>query len=132
LPAGLRKNSRYLSTSAAYTNIFSARARRPDIVIEASTAEASSYTLVEVKNPSESSDSYRRDSLYKCFGYLYDFAENLDPPPEPDVCFLVFPEKVSASGEGSGQVAAVSGDDGEALRERLTARIKRTAAQLVN
>lgn len=132
VPAGLRTNSRYLSTSETYTNIFNARARRPDIIIQTSIGEARSYTLIEVKNPSESSDRYRRDSLYKCFGYLYDFAEVLDSPPEPDVCFLVLPEKVAASGTGPGQVTVVSGDDGDALKERLTLRISRTIAQLAS
>jgi hypothetical protein len=119
-----------MDTSRRYRGVFNASPRRPDITVEVAKGELRTFTLVEVKNPADDSDDYRRKSLYKCFGYLYDFADVLDPPTEPDVCFLVFPGAVRAAVSEAGAVSVVSGDEGHAFSDRLAARIKRSVNAL--
>ncbi len=46
--------------------------RRPDIIFEITENENTYYRIVEVKNASRC--EYMRDSFYKMFGYIYDFA----------------------------------------------------------
>jgi hypothetical protein len=127
-PTEVRRTSRYLRLSRQHPGIFNASARRPDITIEVVRKKVSRFTIIEVKNPAEDSDNYRRLSLYKCFGYLHDFAEVLDLDDGEDICFLVFPDKIGSPPSGGEQVAVVSGDYGTGFKDRLLKRIKHTIA----
>jgi hypothetical protein len=129
-PTALRQTSRYLSTSRNYVGMFNASVRRPDLVVALTRGSASSHTLVEVKNPAEDSDDYRRESLYKCFGYLYDFGEVLDKEHGPDVCFLVLPDKLTRKAEADDRVAVLSGDQGTEFADRLLKRLESAVANL--
>jgi hypothetical protein len=69
--------------------------RRPDIVLRArSTTLPERRLLVEAKETAD--DEYMRGSVYKVFGYLYDFRAMWDPlPDQAPKAVLVFPEKVA-------------------------------------
>lgn len=131
LPDQLRKASRYLRVSRNHGNFFNASSRRPDIIVKTSKAGKSSFTLFEIKNPSEDNLDYRRDSLYKCFAYLHDFSKIFDQEQGSDLCFLVFPDKVPKGEVLDEKVVVVSGDDYSALKDRFTGRIKRSLDSLV-
>ncbi|HEV7285667.1 MAG TPA: hypothetical protein VGN75_12500 [Kaistia sp.] len=67
----LGSTSRYKNIISAYEGIDGSE-RRPDILVHAEYVAGGSRTfLVEVKNAS--STSYIRNSIYKLFGYLYDY-----------------------------------------------------------
>lgn len=129
-PEKLRNCSRYLRVSRAYGAFFNASVRRPDIIVAIERGGSTSFTLIEIKNPGEESFDYRRDSLYKCFGYLFDFADELDKEQGDDICFLIFPEAVGPTVESHERVVAVSGEFGAEFSGRLVGRLESAAALL--
>lgn len=64
---------RYRQLASRYEGV-DARERRPDVLVVVENAEnARRLLFIEVKNTSSS--GYVRDSIYKVFGYLHDYAD---------------------------------------------------------
>ena len=108
---------RYTAVRDAHLGISGAE-RRPDILVEfdpVDPALASTRILVEVKKTTDG--RYLSDSIYKAFGYLYDFqalwAGGTGPNPK---IVLVVPEGVSSrEGVSVPEMMIASAGDREAL-----------------
>lgn len=66
--------------------------RRPDIMLEFSNGKSKHYLIIEIKRSED--DRYMRDSLYKLFGYLYDFHELWDKASVTPKAALFFPDNI--------------------------------------
>ena len=113
-------SSRYRDLTKNHLGI-EGRGRRPDVVVRlvGDGPNADRWLLIEVKKSSDG--QYVRDSLYKVFGYVYDFAplftgEQLTDGPS---AVLVFPSGVHRKGEPSSAIRLISGDDRARLAEAL-------------
>jgi hypothetical protein len=124
VPLPMRDVSTYLRIARNYAGIFNANVRRPDITLSVTRGKRTFHTLIEIKNPAEDSDDYRRQSLYKCLGYIADFGPALDDEDGPDVCLLVFPDFVPAPNDGPERVSVVSGEYGSGLADRIVKRLE--------
>lgn len=112
--------SRYLNVVAAYRGI-DASERRPDILVHIEHVVDGARTfLVEVKNAATA--SYIRSSIYKLFGYLYDY-DALFKSGNTRRAALYLPEGsvnfLGAEEEASGIVILCEGD-----RTRLAAALR--------
>lgn len=120
----LGASGRYLSVLGVYSGI-GGYDRRPDIIIQVECAAKGTRTfIVEVKNAE--AQSYVRESIYKVFGYLYDY-EGLFGEQNGCKAALYVPDgTVQFLGQeeaDSGIVIVVEGDRGrlaKALREGLS------------
>ena len=105
----LKRGGRCSATEASYDGLTGAE-RRPDIVLTRQSSGERRVLLVEVKRSDDG--RYLSDSIYKVFGYLYDFQG-------PDVelaAVLAIPENVGPNGiHAPDTVTIVSGDDRPAL-----------------
>ncbi len=115
----IRAPSAYGNVVRGYVGI-SGSERRPDIVIVAGAGEARRVVLIEAKRSSDG--GYISDSIYKVFGYLYDFRSDIVPAK----AILVIPsgvEQIEAPSADQ-QLLIVSVDAREsfvrALRAALT------------
>jgi len=119
------REGRYQTTLESYSGI-SGPEHRPDISIRFVTSGGvERNVLIEAKMTSN--PDYMRESVYKCFGYLYDFADLWDETPgqRPKI-ILVFPEGVSPtprSDTAGDELAITSATD----RSRLAALIASVA-----
>ena len=88
--------------------------RRPDIMVEFERNGAKHVLLVEIKRTDD--DRYRRDSIYKVFGYLYDFHALWKSANLPRAA-LLFPDKIESREPPGGDVLIrlVSGESREHL-----------------
>jgi hypothetical protein len=102
--------------------------RRPDICVELHTpGRTDTRFIVEVKRSSDS--AYRSDSVYKVFGYLYDFRKLWNPATAPHA-ILVFPDSVSGTSTKSARdLAVLSAQDREGIAECLTMIVSGHTAQ---
>lgn len=117
----LRSQDRYRSIVAAHRGV-TGNARRPDISIVYDGPESQRFVIVEVKRTAN--DRYVSDSIYKVFGYLYDFAAFWMPGHPSPRSILLIPEGVSrASEQPYKETAIVSGEDRQALAAALGAAI---------
>jgi hypothetical protein len=109
------RSSKYRNLVSAHRGI-SGSERRPDIVLK---FEGSSSGLLFIECKNSSDENYIRDSIYKCFGYLYDFSDFLVGAHSPKgIAYFsgaVRPEKYS------GDLVAISDRDtlSEILRSSL-------------
>lgn len=116
--------SRY-SRVVRNNNGLEGRGRRPDIIMCAEFADRSErIMLMEVKKTRDG--RYKRDSVYKAFSYLYDFADLWRTVPEqtPKI-ILLFPAGVSAVQQvlpiaDRPDLALISADDRTRLVSTLT------------
>jgi hypothetical protein len=94
-------------------------ARRPDISIIFDRADGDSRrVLVEIKRTAN--ERYVSDSIYKLFGYLFDFAALWHPEHPNPRSVLLIPEGVRMnSGSSYGEATIVSGNDRPALEAAL-------------
>ena len=84
--------SEYTSLGAKYEDI-SFNPRRPDITLEFVAATGHVHRLlIECKDTVD--DGYQRDSVYKCFGYLYDLREVWGSSNRQPKILVVFPGSV--------------------------------------
>lgn len=117
----LKRGGRYSATVASYDGITGAE-RRPDIVLTRQGADERRVLLIEVKRSDDG--RYLSDSIYKVFGYLYDF-EGSDVDLD---AVLAVPESVGPIQAGTpSAVTIVSGDD----RPALTAALQRFLEPLI-
>jgi hypothetical protein len=81
-------NSEYLEVISNYVGIIGSL-HRPDITLEVSRHDQPTrWLLIDMKNTN--TDDYVRESIYKGFGYVVDFAELWRPEDHPRVV-IVFP-----------------------------------------
>ena len=109
------RTSRYVSLASRHHG-FEAAERRPDLFIEICVGDQLCRVLVEFKESDNS--NYMRDSLYKVFGYLLDFAEVWDDAAiNGPRALLMFPSGVGPDfiGEMPRDVVMVSADEREVL-----------------
>lgn len=101
--------------------------RRPDISIIYDGPDGRRFVIVEVKRTQN--ERYISDSIYKVFGYLYDFAA-LWPAGHPNPrSILLVPEGVTrAPNLPYSETAIVSGDDRQVLADALGAAISQPLA----
>ncbi len=121
-PAGMaRVRDRYRGIVGAHRGV-TGNARRPDISIIYDQADGHRFVIVEVKRTAN--ERYVSDSIYKVFGYLYDFA-GMWPHGHPDPrSVLLIPEGISRVPDQSYlETAIVSGNDRGALAAALRATI---------
>lgn len=112
---------RYTAVRDAHLGISGAE-RRPDILVEFDSIDpelASTRILVEVKKTTDG--RYLSDSIYKAFGYLYDFQDLWAGGTGPHrKIILVVPEGVSSrEGVSVPEVMITSARDREALAQGL-------------
>lgn len=119
--AAVRAQDRYRSIVAAHQGV-TGTARRPDISIVFDRFDGRRFVIVEVKRTAN--ERYVSDSIYKVFGYLYDFAAFWAPGHPSPRSILLIPEGVSGdTGQPYTETAIVSGDDRPALAAALGAAI---------
>jgi len=119
--SAVRAQDRYRGIVAGHVGV-TGNARRPDISIVYDRADGQRFVIVEVKRTAN--ERYISDSIYKVFGYLYDFAAFwADNHPSPRSILLI-PEGISrASEKPYAETAIVSGDDRLGLAEALRTAI---------
>jgi len=119
----LGQRGRYFDVLDEYPSA-SGSERRPDIVIVHRDSVSKPKTaLVEVKR--SESDRYISDSIYKVFGYLFDYQDIWNEDARQPRAILAVPGTVTRrSGRASGPVGIVSGDDRETLAEMLSASLE--------
>ncbi|WP_199555308.1 hypothetical protein [Sandaracinobacteroides hominis] len=121
-PSGkLRAKDRYRNIVAGHHGV-TGNARRPDISIIYEGPQVQRFVVVEAKRTAN--ERYISDSIYKLFGYLYDFAALwTDDHPNPRSILLV-PDGVSrASDHTFVEAAIVSGSDRAGLAAALRSAI---------
>lgn len=121
-PSGIvRAQDRYRAIVSAHRGV-TGNARRPDISLVYERSDGQRFVIVEVKRTAN--ERYVSDSIYKLFGYLYDFAEywsNGHPSPRS---VLLVPEGISRiSDQPFADAAIVSGNDRQALALALRSAI---------
>lgn len=93
-------------------------ARRPDIAVVYTPYSGRPRTVfVEVKN--SHSPSYISDSIYKAFGYLYDFAEIWPSEQKNPRVILFVPGNIKLTSAAAPEVCVCSADDRAALGQLL-------------
>lgn len=123
VPDVLSENSEYITVTKKHGTFFSSRLRRPDIVVVIRTGKITLPLLIEAKN-AQGSSAYQRSSVYKCFGYLYDFAEAWREDMTGTRCILAFPGTVPEGWTTSDPLAVVSGDGDSVMPQIFGERIK--------
>lgn len=121
-PSGIvRAQDRYRGIVSGHRGV-TGSARRPDISLVYERADGQRFVIVEVKRTAN--ERYISDSIYKLFGYLYDFAAYWsDGHPTPRSVLLV-PEGISRiPNQPFADAAIVSGDDRQALASALRSAI---------
>lgn len=112
---GIRSN--YKQVIDSYSGLTGAE-RRPDLMLCKNDQQGTRYLIVEAKHAT--SPVYQRDSIYKVFGYLYDFrelwAKDLSIQPH---ALLVFSHEVKKINDLPSDLAVCSGDDREAFSRYL-------------
>ena len=108
---------RYRGIVSAHRGI-TGTARRPDISLIYDRMDDPRFVIVEVKRTAN--ERYVSDSIYKVFGYLYDFAALWrEAQPDPRSVLLI-PEGVGVvPGRKYPETAVVSAEDREALAQAL-------------
>ena len=116
-----RTRDRYRGIVGAHRGV-TGNARRPDISVIYDRPDDPRFVIVEVKRTAN--ERYVSDSIYKVFGYLYDFAALwTERQPDPRSVLLI-PEGVSlVSSRAYPETAIVSGDDRAALADALRGAI---------
>lgn len=117
--AVLNLKTRYASVVGAHRGL-SGGQRRPDIMLVADIDGRQLITLVEMKKSDHG--RYLSDSVYKVFGYLFDFGESL---AERLRAILVVPTGISVTATvPNPPIIVASGDNraavAQAIREALT------------
>lgn len=114
----------YNGTEGSYAKIISAHdgvsggARRPDISVVYTPHDGSKKTvLIEVKN--SQSSTYISDSVYKAFGYLYDFSELWTSQQKNPRVILFVPGTISLRALPVPEVVFCSADNREFLASSL-------------
>ena len=69
--------------------------RRPDIILKFNRGGKTKYLFIECKY--STSESYIRDSIYKCFGYIYDYSGLWDDSDSHTKAILLIPHKQKRS-----------------------------------
>lgn len=93
--------------------------RRPDIILTLEReGEPRRTLLVEMKKSRDG--TYISESIYKVFGYLYDFADCWPVPSEKPKALLLIPEGVEQVAPSPGVVVATA-DDRHAIARALSA-----------
>jgi len=120
LSVAINAPSEYLDICHRHIGL-DAQPRRPDISLKVSNGTASRVMIVEAKRSADG--QYLRDSVYKAFGYLYDYQKLWTTIPQSPKVLLVAPEGITPR-ELVGDVTFVSADD----RTNLVANLKRFLA----
>jgi hypothetical protein len=111
---------RYTAVRDAHIGISGAE-RRPDILVEFDPVDPTMQplrTIIEVKKTTDG--RYLSDSVYKAFGYLYDFQDLWSGAASNPKIVLVVPEGVSGREEvAAPDVMSTSASDREALARGL-------------
>jgi len=107
--------SSYKQLIDEYENL-QAQPRRPDISMRYVSADSERKLLVECKDTTD--DGYRRDSVYKAFGYLEDFHCLWQQTQKPKVVVL-FPTPIKRKELDQSDVMLVGVDDDVALSAAL-------------
>lgn len=112
---------RYRGIIGAHRGV-TGHARRPDISIFYDRKDDPRFVIVEAKRTAN--ERYVSDSIYKVFGYLYDFAALWTESQPAPRSVLLIPEGISlVPGQTYLETAIVSGDDRAALAGALRAAI---------
>jgi hypothetical protein len=121
--------SRYSETLDDYVG-FAPTEHRPDICIEVSRPGAQpSHLIIEVKRTED--DQYKRDSVYKVFGYVYDFATMWRDANQHPKAVLVVPDVVQPVLGGrfsERDVLIMSSGDDARLTDALRVTVERVRA----
>ncbi|WP_197411634.1 hypothetical protein [Sphingopyxis sp. HXXIV] len=121
-PIGLTgSHDRYRGIVAAHEGA-TGSARRPDISIVYDRSDGRRFLIVEVKRTAN--ERYVSDSIYKVFGYLYDFSAMWpDDHPSPRSILLV-PEGIKRMADQPyRETTVISGDDRQELAAALRSAI---------
>jgi hypothetical protein len=108
-------SSRYSNIAQSYVSI-KAASRRPDITLEKVDNSDRSVLLIEVKKTED--DAYQRDSIYKVFGYLYDFADLWQS--DCLQALLIFPKYIEKTLDAPSTMELMCADDRDRLRTALS------------
>lgn len=121
-PGGIVKaHDRYRGIVGGHRDV-TGSPRRPDISLVYERPGDPRFVIVEVKRTAN--ERYVSDSIYKLFGYLYDFAAFWPQGHPSPRSVLLVPEGISRlPDEPFRDAAIVSGNDREALAAALTAAI---------
>ena len=93
------RESRYRATLTSYSGI-AGPDRRPDISIRFQVPERNEKRMIIEAKMTDDKD-YVRESVYKCFGYLYDFAELwANDSAQTPKAILIVPEGVTPISNG--------------------------------
>ena len=104
--------SQYQQIKSTYPSLLSNAPRRPDILLVANTPEGERFLIIEVKETLD--DRYMRGSVYKVFGYLYDFRDawlHHGSESQRPKALLLFPEPVAQPVGVSEELAIASASD---------------------
>tara|TARA_Y100000588_G_scaffold395015_1_gene519143 strand:- start:595 stop:1842 length:1248 start_codon:yes stop_codon:yes gene_type:complete len=88
--------SEYQKIKSMHSGLLSTAPRRPDILIVARGPDGERFLMIEVKETID--DQYMRGSVYKVFGYLYDFRNawvHHGLVSQQPKALLLFPEPVT-------------------------------------
>jgi hypothetical protein len=94
-----------------------AQSRRPDMSLRYVSANSERRLLIECKDTMD--DGYRRDSVYKAFGYLQDFRELWSQQSQVPKIIVLFPTSIKRKELGQAEVMLVCADDDPALLSTL-------------
>ncbi len=99
-------------------------ARRPDILVVADNGTSQQTAFLEVKRSTDG--RYISDSIYKCFGYLFDYRALVTEGSLSGL--LVVPEGITpaAAHSASKELQLVSGNDRNSFRNALEAAVLAT------
>ena len=114
----LEVGGRYHKVLAHYERL-SGYARRPDIVLVCRGKGITRVCIIEVKRSVDR--AYQRDSVYKMFGYFYDFEEVWGVGQKPKG-IVIFPEEVGSFAEARFEedLILVSVYDGKSLAKGIS------------
>jgi hypothetical protein len=101
-------NYQNILTSHGFQNI---SPRRPDMILKFEKSGVEKYLIIECKETDN--EKYIRDSVYKCFGYLYDFKAVWNDTSQVTKIILLIsnPPKVFTSSYVSQEVKIFSAED---------------------
>lgn len=107
LSVAINAPSEYIEVSRRHIGL-EGSPRRPDISVVLSDGDSSRVLIIEAKRSTDG--RYLRDSVYKAFGYLYDYQQLWTTVSSRPKVLLVAPEGITPT-DLEGDVAVVAAED---------------------
>ncbi len=128
------KTTRYQQVFATHENIGASSGRRPDVVVSyVPHLDRRRILFVEAKLPGpENAASYIRNSIYKVFGYLYDFRDLWHEEQLLRSVLFVPIDSYPKSAASDCEMAVISARRGDLLAEAFSRALNRPIKRLAD